>query len=315
MRIASLLLLFVVMTTAAVPPSLIDTKLLGRPRGYSGNRQEWSQWKFVFKAYIGALNGEMLRRLEVAEKSGTSMPLGGFSLEEATEARTMSYILAQTLTGSSLQLLMNVEEYNGYEAWRQLVKREEPTAGSAQVSQLTALLKTKFTGKMEYYEDEVMKFESAVLTYERTHTEIFPDTLHQALLKANAPAELRGQVEMQSYATARELREVMSAYVVSQLATKGKSAVSAPQSAGLPGASPGDMEVDYITGKKGGKKGGGKGGKSGKDQKGKGKAKTDGKTKGAKKGGPSFEGWCDNCGKWGHKAKQSGSVNSRPWPR
>ena len=42
------------------------------------------------------------------------MPLGAFTADERTEARTMSYILAQTLTGSSLQLLMNVEEYNDY---------------------------------------------------------------------------------------------------------------------------------------------------------------------------------------------------------
>ena len=119
------LILNVVLSMAgAATPSLIDTKLLGRPKGYSGNRGEWGQWKFVFKAYIGALNGEMLRRLEIAEKSLAHMQLGAFTPDEKTEARTMSYILAQTLTGSSLQLLMNVEEYNGYEAWRQLVKRE-----------------------------------------------------------------------------------------------------------------------------------------------------------------------------------------------
>ncbi len=108
----------------------------------------------------------------------------------------------------------------------------------------------------------------------------------------------------------------MSAYVVSQVATKGKSATSAPQSAGGQAASSGDMEVDYITGKKGGKKGSGKDGKSEKEQKGEGKTKTDGKTKGAKKGGPPFEGWCDNCVKWGQpKRRNAGSVNSRPWPR
>ena len=204
-KLLILCLLTLVMTTTTAP-SLIDTKLLGRPKGYSGNRSEWNQWKFVFKAYVGALSSEMLRKIDHAEKSIGAMPLGAFTPEEQVEARTLNYILAQTLTGSSLHLLMNVEYYNGYEAWRQLVRREEPTAGSAQVNQLTGILRMKFTGKMEHFEDEVMKFESAVLTYERTHTEIFPDTLHQALLKANAPSELKGQVEMQSYATARELR-------------------------------------------------------------------------------------------------------------
>ncbi len=100
--------------------------------------------------------------------------------------------MAQTLTGSSLHLLTNVEEFNGYEAWRQLVGREEPTAGSAQVSQLAGILRTKFTGKLEHFEDDVQKFESAILTYERSHSQIFADSLHQALLKANAPTDLKG---------------------------------------------------------------------------------------------------------------------------
>ena len=38
------LILSVVLSMAAPTPSLIDTKLLGRPKGYSGNRGEWGQW-------------------------------------------------------------------------------------------------------------------------------------------------------------------------------------------------------------------------------------------------------------------------------
>ena len=54
----------------------------------------------------------------------------------------------------------------------------------------------------------------------------------------------------------------MSSYVVSTLASKGKVAISAPIGGGQASGS-GDMEVDYITGKKGNSKG-----KSGKEQKG-----------------------------------------------
>ncbi len=35
-----------------VPTSLIDTKLLGKPKVYSGNWTEWNQFKFVFKSYV-----------------------------------------------------------------------------------------------------------------------------------------------------------------------------------------------------------------------------------------------------------------------
>jgi hypothetical protein len=75
-------LVLVMTETSATAPSLIDTKLFGRPKGYSGNRNEWGQWKFAFKAYIGALSSEMLRKLDHAEKSLSSMPLGAFTPDE-----------------------------------------------------------------------------------------------------------------------------------------------------------------------------------------------------------------------------------------
>ncbi len=71
--------------------------------------------------------------------------------------------MAQTLTGSSLQLLMNIETY-----WRQLVRREEQTAGSAQVSKVTGFFRMKLAGKLERVDDVVHKFASAILAYERT---------------------------------------------------------------------------------------------------------------------------------------------------
>ena len=45
---------------------------------------------------------------------------------------------------------------------------------------------------------------------------MFADGLHQALLKANSPAEVMRQVEMQSFASTRILRETLSTYVASQ---------------------------------------------------------------------------------------------------
>ena len=45
---------------------MVDTKLLGKPRGYSGNRSEWNQFKYVFKAYLGALSQPLLERVEAA---------------------------------------------------------------------------------------------------------------------------------------------------------------------------------------------------------------------------------------------------------
>ena len=118
----------------------------------------------MFISYIGALSPAPLARLEHAERQPSALPLSALSDDEKAEAGTLSYILAQALSGSNLQSLMNVGECNGYEGWRHLVHREEPTAGSAQVGQLTSILKARFPSKLEYYDDEVQKFESQVLT-------------------------------------------------------------------------------------------------------------------------------------------------------
>ena len=67
-KLLILCLLTLVMTTTTAP-SLIDTKLLGIPKGYSGNRSEWNQWKFVFRAYVGAVNGRMKILMDQAQAS------------------------------------------------------------------------------------------------------------------------------------------------------------------------------------------------------------------------------------------------------
>eukprot|EP00974_Lingulodinium_polyedra_P076820 7435925-Lingulodinium_polyedra.AAC.1 len=100
------------------------------------------------------------------------------------------------MTGPSLQLIMTVEANNGYEAWRLLVRREEPTSGSAQVAQLTALLQARFSGKVETFVTELTTLENRIREYEQRHVEVFPDSVHQALLKSNAPPGIKDQVEL-----------------------------------------------------------------------------------------------------------------------
>ncbi len=94
----------------------------------------------MFKSYVGALSPALLARLEHAEQPSPLL-LSVLSDDEKVKAHMLNYILAQTLSGSSLQMLTNVEECTGYEGSRQVVRREGPTAGSAQVGQLTSILR------------------------------------------------------------------------------------------------------------------------------------------------------------------------------
>jgi hypothetical protein len=106
---------------------LIDTRLLGKPKVYTGAKADWHQWKYVFLAYVGAVDQRLLTALELAEQQDIVLDFGNYDESAQQQARTMSYILSQMLQGGPLQLAMNSGN-NGLEAWRRLVRQEEPVS-------------------------------------------------------------------------------------------------------------------------------------------------------------------------------------------
>jgi hypothetical protein len=173
--------------------------------------------------------------------------------ETLQEANTLVFILSQVLQGSSLQLLMNVESGNGYEAWRLLSQREEPQSGTAREAQLTGLLRTQFAGGMKSYEEELERFEGHVRRYELTYNEPHADSVHQALLKTNAPPEIRTQIELQEFFSANDLYTALIGFV----RTRDSYAYSNHGTSSASAAAP--IEFGAIMKGKGGKKGGSKG--------------------------------------------------------
>ena len=289
------------MATGGVVP-LVDTRLLGRPKTYSGSKPEWAQWKFVFKSYIGAVDQSLLTSMDTAEVQNVALDFNTYGPQAQQHARTLSYILSQVVTNGPLQIVMNSGP-NGLEAWRALVKQEEPASGASQVAEFSLLLATRFSGRMETYVEELQKFEGQVIRYESQFSEILPDALHQALLKSNAPAAVKTQVDMASFTTASELTSALMQYAQVQLTVAGRP----EQSSGS-----GDpMDIGWV-GAKGhkGKSKDTKGGK-GKLKKGKDGAKKGGEKKGAKSDAKRFDGNCNNCGKYGHKSKECWAVKNK----
>ena len=105
-------------------PGLVDTRLLGKPRTYGGNKAEWTQWKYVLRSYLGAVNPDLLQPLQESEVALNPIVLDALEDKQQGNARTISFVLSQVLVGAPLQLIMNVSDMNGFEMWRQLVKAE-----------------------------------------------------------------------------------------------------------------------------------------------------------------------------------------------
>ena len=120
----------------------MDARLLGRPRVYGGNSQEWNAVKFVFSSYIGVVAHPMLAGMIHA--GNEPILLSGLSPEDAHLSRSLSFLLAQVLSGPPLQLMMIVGDQNGLEVWRLLVRSEQPVSGANRIAavQMPAEIRT-----------------------------------------------------------------------------------------------------------------------------------------------------------------------------
>ena len=274
----------------ADPPPLVDTRLLGRPKSYSGHRGEWQTWKYVFKSYVGAMDSKLLDFLDGAEGATAPIVYGTLSDDAKTAARTVAFVLSQLMQGATLQIVMNTPSYNGFEAWRLITKQEEPTSGASQVNLLSSIMATRFSGNLEKFIEEAQRLEGQFQMYERMHMEVIPDTLKQAILKSQAPSAIKSQIDLQTYVSAESLRDTMVGYVQLQL-----SAMPATSSSSQ---GPQPMDIGAVwKGKSSGKGGHDTKGKS----KVKGKDKQKGKDqKGGKSDGKKKTGDCHNCGKPGY---------------
>ena len=263
--------------TAEAGAALVDGRLLGRPRSHGANSQEWNAFKFVFKAYVGVIAPPILTAMDRVEPMTDLVQISSLPEADKNIARNLSFLLAQVLSGPPLQLTMNIGEQNGLEAWRLLVRSEQ------------AILQYKFSSGCDRLEEELRTFEGPVKTYRAIFGEEISDSITQAIIKSQTRSEIRPHLELRTFARTAEVTRIMSSLSKMRTASTGSSAAS---------NGPVPMEIGWVN-----KKGKGKGKGKGKDkEKEKGKSKEKGKgKKQSEKQGEKFEGWCNNCGKWGHK--------------
>ena len=188
----------------------MDARLLGRPREYNGNSTEWNDFKFVFKSYIGVVAHPMLAAMTHAETLNEPIVISGLSPEDAQLSRSLSFLLAQVLSGPPLQLMVNVGEQNGLEAWRLLVCSEQPVSGANRIAAMQSILQLKFSPSLGKLEEELRTFEGLVKTYHAIFGEAISDSITHAVIMSQMPAEIRNHLELQTFARTTDLVNLMS---------------------------------------------------------------------------------------------------------
>ena len=79
------------------------------------------------------------------------IPTSDMSDNAKARSRMVFYALFQLLEKSALQLLMGVENGNGYEAWRMLKRELEPASGTRQVAQLGRIIAPNFPTELQAF--------------------------------------------------------------------------------------------------------------------------------------------------------------------
>ena len=216
------------------------------------------------KAYVGVIAPPILIAMDRVEPMTDPILLDTLSEADKNIARNLSFLLAQVLSGPPLQLMMNTGEQNGLEAWRLLVRSEQPVTGANRIAAMQAILQYKFSPGFDRLEEELRTFEGLVKTYRAIFGEEISDSITQAIVKSQMPTEIRPHLELQTFARTAEIISLMSSLSKMRTASTGSNAVS---------NGPVPMEIGWVN-KKG--KGKGKGKDKGKE---KGKSKEKGKGK------------------------------------
>ena len=189
--------------------------------------------------------------------------------------------------------MMNVCDQKGLEAWRLLVRSEQPVSGENRMAAMRSFLQYKFSPGFDKLEEELRTFEGLLKTYHAIFGEAISDSITKAVIKSQMPAEIRTHVELQTFARTADLVSLMSSL------SKRRTAATSSSLAGH-GLVP--MEIGWVKGK-------GQGQVKNKE-KGKGKGRSKGRGK-AKPKSEKFEGWSKAANCWHGKQKQVHHVQSK----
>ena len=291
---------------------LVDNRGLGKPDRFDGDLEKFLPWRIKTTSYLCSIRKELREVLQWAEEKES--PVTDKDVEDtygsaADPIDQMSNI--QELRRELHDVLLMVTEREpfdlvlnstcGFEAWRRLSRRFDPTTGGRKRALLNSILSPNRT-KLEELPQAMEKLMDSIRLYERrrdstgARTTISED-IKISVIERLVPAELERHLVLNRdrYVSFNDILGEIQSYVEHQTGSKIK--VFNSQGRVDPHNRPDDpMDVGFFgKGKKGKGKGGSKGGKPG-DK----KSET-----------------CFNCGKPGHRkadcwAPGGGKANSGP---
>ena len=120
-----------------------DLLRLGRPPTFEGSEEAWLEWAFQARAFLSLLGDSVADDLIRVESAREKIEVDDLNEVRRGFARKVYYVLTMLLRGPPLAVLRQVEDSNGYEAWRQLTKRYDSNLAGRQHNLLSMILRPK----------------------------------------------------------------------------------------------------------------------------------------------------------------------------
>merc|ERR1712194_313454 len=250
--------------------SILESRSFQKLAKFSGGRDGWADWAPVLLSFITTVSPQLKNAMEAALAVNDAWNIRLEDEAMRVESRQLHYMLTQLLSGTPLDIALNVGEGEGLEAWRRMNLEYDPRASTRTAGGIMEILKHPFTAESASFET----FEKLCRAHARRTGKQLEEEIKVGVVLSNMmDIDLKNHLVMQSkrLTTFVDVRSEVADIARTRAAT---------------GAVP--MMVDAIKGKGKGKDG----------DKSKGKGKDKGKSK-SKKGGPSLK-KCYYCDQIGH---------------
>ena len=283
--------------------SFLDARMMGKPRTWEGDKRDWPHWQLAVSGYVGALSPELLAMMKLATALKKPVLWDTYHLSEKQRGldAALFYILTNITAGKAADVLLNVPEGHGLEAWRRYTKSCEARGATHHRPRLMRLLLAKFVSGNFAQRTDI--WEKQRRDHERLSKKEVDDELALGVLQQRlAPSGMKEWLALNGskYEKYEDMKMAIEEYIehFDVMDEIVEAEEDDPMEIGAiykGGKGKGDKKGKHNPHKgagKGGKKGKGKGGKKGKG-KGKGKAKNGPKGDGGAFGGQPSTSWFD----------------------
>ena len=308
---------------------VVDTRLMGKPKNFSGREEDWHHWAVTMRAYSGAISERLLFLMDEAE-TAENVANAALESERDKELSTqLYYILTMLLEGKAADKVTLVGRGQGLLLWKALTDDHEGKA----VTRTTGLFQQvlNFGFESDDILHELGRFERVIQQYENATGKKVDDELRTGIvIKSIRQEDLAKHIIMNSdrldgYDKIKD--EIVGIYRTKKYLVTGPAPMDVgavePRRCDICGKLGHTRRECWYQGGPGGKgrgkgkadgrgkgkgkdggKDGGKGGKPGKFGGGRGRSSASKGGSGGGKGDAYFDGECGYCGVWGHKRAQ-----------